>query len=85
VLVGGGGVAEGNGVAVLPGSGPAAPGLGSVASGPRFTAKNAMPPSAAAARSTAINQTATLLLRRPTSRRSMSLTLSSAPKFRVLP
>jgi hypothetical protein len=68
--------------AVMRGSGAAPP----PGSGVRLTAKNAMPPSAAAASKTAMSQTATLLLRRiPSSRGSMSLTLSSAPKFRVLP
>ena len=82
---GGGGVAELTAVAGLRGSRGSLPFDGSV-DGPRLTAKNAMPPSAAAASITAINQTPTLLLRRmPRSAGSMSLTLSSAPKLSVLP
>ena len=82
---GGRGVAEGTAVAVLLGSEPPfVPGSGSAL--PRLTAKKAMPPNAAAASSTAIIHTATLLFGRiPTSRGSMSLTLSSAPKLSVLP
>ena len=81
---GGGGVAEVTAVAGLPGSDPFVPGSGTAF--PRFTAKKAMPPSAAATRSTAIIQTPTLLFGRiPRSRGSTSPTLSSAPKFSVLP
>jgi hypothetical protein len=82
---GGGGVAEVTAVAGLPGS-DAPPVPCSDGTFPRFTAKKAMPPSAAAARRTAIIHTATPLFGRiPTSRGSTSEALSSAPKFSVLP
>lgn len=83
-VVGPGNGALSSGVALVPvpGSGPA--GVGD--NGPRFTAKKAMPPSAAAASSTAMSHTPIELLRRPpTSRGSMSDTESSAPKLSVFP